>query len=471
MKLTNDININVKKLREELNLGKSFDVIERIIEVHNHKYYFYFLDGFVKDTNMEYVRRDIYNLDEKDFNSIKNATDLVEKALCSIEASTESDIGNIITAILCGQTAMLCENFDEAVLLDYRTYPARGVEEPEKEKVLRGAHDGFVETIVFNTALIRRRIRDPHLTFEMHNIGSISKTDIAIGFLAGTVKEDTLSKIRDMIDNLKVKSLTLGDQSLIELLNSSSWLNPFPKVKFTERPDVAAAQISEGSVIILIDNMPSALIFPSNVFDFIQSIDDYYMPVLTGNYQKLIRALVLLVNVFLTPVYVLLTDNPTWLAGPLSFLLPKDSYTIPLFLQFIIGEFAVDGLKLASLNTPNVLGTSLSIIGGLILGDYAVQSGWFIPQSILYMAIVSLSSFVQPSVELTFALKFIRLILLVFTGLFGTWGFIAGIIISIAIVASTKTLTGESYLYPLIPFNWSALKHLLFRTKKTASKK
>ena len=368
MKLTNDININVKKLREELNLGKSFDVIERIIEVHNHKYYFYFLDGFVKDTNMEYVRRDIYNLDEKDFNSIKNATDLVEKALCSIEASTESDIGNIITAILCGQTAMLCENFDEAVLLDYRTYPARGVEEPEKEKVLRGAHDGFVETIVFNTALIRRRIRDPHLTFEMHNIGSISKTDIAIGFLAGTVKEDTLSKIRDMIDNLKVKSLTLGDQSLIELLNSSSWLNPFPKVKFTERPDVAAAQIIEGSVIILIDNMPSALIFPSNVFDFIQSIDDYYMPVLTGNYQKLIRALVLLVNVFLTPVYVLLTDNPTWLAGPLSFLLPKDSYTIPLFLQFIIGEFAVDGLKLASLNTPNVLGTSLSIIGGLILG-------------------------------------------------------------------------------------------------------
>ena len=252
MKLTNDININVKKLREELNLGKSFDVIERIIEVHNHKYYFYFLDGFVKDTNMEYVRRDIYNLDEKDFNSIKNATDLVEKALCSIEASTESDIGNIITAILCGQTAMLCENFDEAVLLDYRTYPARGVEEPEKEKVLRGAHDGFVETIVFNTALIRRRIRDPHLTFEMHNIGSISKTDIAIGFLAGTVKEDTLSKIRDMIDNLKVKSLTLGDQSLIELLNSSSWLNPFPKVKFTERPDVAAAQIIEGSVIISI---------------------------------------------------------------------------------------------------------------------------------------------------------------------------------------------------------------------------
>jgi stage V sporulation protein AF len=310
MKLTNDINLNVKKLIEELNLGKSFDVIERIIEIHNHKYYFYFLDGFVKDTNMEYVRRDIYTLSEKDFTSIKTANELIEKALSSIEASTDDDIGNIITAILCGQTAMLCENFNEAVILDYRTYPARGVEEPEKEKVLRGSHDGFVETIVFNTALIRRRIRDPHLTFEMHNIGSISKTDIAIGFLAGTVKENTLSKIRDMIDNLKVKSLTLGAQSLIELLNSSSWLNPLPKVRFTERPDVAAAQIIEGSVVILVDNMPSALIFPSNIFDFIQSIDDYYMPVFTGNYQKLIRAIVLLVNLFLTPIYVLITDNP-----------------------------------------------------------------------------------------------------------------------------------------------------------------
>ena len=244
-----------------------------------------------------------------------------------------------------------------------------------------------------------------------------------------------------------------------------------PKVRFTERPDVAAAQIIEGSVVILIDNMPSALIFPSNIFDFIQSIDDYYMPVFTGNYQKLIRAIVLLVNLFLTPVYVLLTDNPNWLIGPLNFLLPKDQYAIPLFLQFIIGEFAIDGLKLASLNTPNVFGTSLSIIGGLILGDYAVQSGWFIPQSILYMAIVALSSFVQPSVELTFALKFIRLLLLITTGLFGTWGFVIGIILSIAIVASTKTLTGESYLYPLIPFNWDALKHLIFRTKKSPSKK
>ena len=470
MKLTNNLEKNVQLIRNELNLGKSFDVIERILDIHDTKFYCYFLDGFVKDINMEYVRRDMYNLDINEFNKISSAKSLIEKSLSSIEASTESDIGKLVTAVLSGQTVMIGKDFTEAVVLDYRTYPARGVEEPEKEKVLRGAHDGFVETIVFNTALIRRRIRDPQLTFEMHNMGSISKTDVAVGYLANKVKKDTLDKITKLIEDLKIKALTLGDQSFVEVVNSSSWLNPYPKVRYTERPDVVAAQIMEGNIVIIIDNTSSVLILPSNVFDFIQSVDEYYMPILTGNYLKLIRISVMFVNLFLTPVYVLLIDNPGWLSGSLSFLLPKEPYAIPIFLQFLIAEVAVDGLKLASLNTPNALGTSLSIIGGLILGDYTVQTGWFIPQTILYVSIVALSSFVQTSIEFSFALKFSRIILLLGAGLFGTYGFIIGIIINLAIVASTKTITGERYLYPLIPFNWNALKHVIFRLKKEDGK-
>lgn len=466
MKLTNNSEENVKIIRNELKLGKSFDIIERILDIHDTKFYCYFLDGFVKDTNMEYVRRDMYNLDINEFNKINSAKNLIEKSLSSIEASSESDIGKLVTAVLSGQTIMIGKDFAEAIVLDYRTYPARGVEEPDKERVLRGSHEGFVETIVFNTALIRRRIRDPHLIFEMHNMGSISKTDVAVGYLSNKVKKDTLAKVTKLIEDLKIKALTLGDQSFVEVVTSSSWLNPYPKVRYTERPDVVAAQIIEGNVVILIDNTPSALILPSNVFDFIQSVDEYYMPIFTGNYLKLIRISVMFVNLFLTPIYVLLIDNPLWLSGRLSFLLPKEPYAIPIFLQFIIAEIAIDGLKLASLNTPNALGTSLSIIGGLILGDYTVQTGWFIPQTILYVSIVALSSFVQPSIEFSFALKFSRIILLLGTGLFGTYGFIIGILINLAIVASTKTITGERYLYPLIPFNWNALKHVIFRLKK-----
>ena len=471
MKLTNNFKKNVELLQKELQVGKTFDVLERIIDVHNTKFYCYYLDGFVKDTNMEYVRRDMYNLKKEDFKSISSAQELIERALSSIEASTDTDIDSIVKAVLSGQTAMLCESFNEALILDYRTYPSRGVDEPDKEKVLRGSHDGFVETIVFNTALIRRRIRDPKLIFEMHTIGQISQTDVAIGYLESKVDKKTLNKVKELIEGLKIKALTLGDESLLEVLMPKSRLNPFPKARYTERPDVVAAEIIEGKIVILIDNTPSALILPGSIFDFFQSIDDYYLPVITGNYLKMLRYLVLFVNIFLTPVYVLLTDNSQWLVGKLSFLLPKDPYTIPIFIQFLIAEIAIDGLKLASLNTPNSLGTSLSIIGGLILGDYTVQTGWFTPQTILYMSIVALTSFVQPSIELGFALKFNRILLLITTGLFGAWGFIAGLVFNLIILFTTKTVTGEKYLYPLIPFNWKALKKVLFRTRKQIEKR
>lgn len=471
MKLTKDFKSNLDIIKKELNVGKTFDILERIIDVHGTRFYCYYMDGFVKDTNMEYVRRDMYNLKVDDFNSISSATELIEKALSSIEASTDTDVDNIIKAVLSGQSIMLCDKFPEVIVLDYRTYPSRGIDEPDKEKVLRGSHDGFVETIVFNTALIRRRIRDPKLIFEMHSIGSISKTDVAIGYLDTKVDRKTLTKIRELIDSSNIKSLTLGDESFIEVLLPKNRFSPFPRARYTERPDVVAAEIIEGKVAILIDNTPSVLLLPASIFDFIQSIDDYYLPFLTGNYLKLLRFLVLFVNMFLTPVYVLLTDNPQWLVGKLSFLLPKDPYVLPIFLQFILAEFAIDGLKLASLNTPNSLGTSLSIIGGLILGDYTVQTGWFTPQTILYMSIVALSSFVQPSIELGFALKFCRIILLFLTGIFGIWGFIAGIVINLVILFTTKTITGEKYLYPLIPFNWNDLKHVIFRCKKDISSK
>ena len=471
MYLTNNLNENLIMLKSRLRVGESFDILERVIDIHGTKFYLYFIDGFVKDTNFEYVRRDMFNVKKEEFSLISSATELIEKAISSIETSTERDIDKIVTSILSGQTAMFGKDFDEAILIDLRTYPARGVGEPEQEKVLRGSHDGFVETIVFNTALIRRRIRDQNLIFEMHSIGNISKTDVAIGYMSSKVNNKILNKVKKYIDDLNIQSLTLGDQSLVEVVQNKSWLNPYPRVRYTERPDVAAAQIIEGDVIVLIDNTPSVLILPSNIFSFFQSVDDYYMPVFTGNYLRLVRTIVLLFNLFLTPIFVLIVENPHWLNDSLQFLLPKDEFSVPLYMQFLIMEVAIDGLKIASLNTPSALGTSLSIIGGLILGDYAVKTGWFVPQSIFYMAIVALSSFVQPSIEFSFALKFSRIILLILTGFFGIWGFFGGILINLIIVIRTKTFAGESYLYPLIPFNWKVFKKVIFRWRKEVKRK
>lgn len=466
MLITNNMDKNVQMFREALNVGKSFDILERAFIVHDKTFYLFFLDGFTKDTNMEYVRRDMNNADEAFFKEAKSAKELAEKTISSVEVSIDNDVGNLISAVLSGQTIILCPGFTDAIIVDLRTYPDRSTEEPEREKVLRGSHDGFVETLVCNTVLIRRRIRDPHLIFDMNCIGKISKTDVVIGYMDNKVDKNALYKIREAIKKLDVAALTMGDQSLVEAIHSYSSINPFPKARYTERPDVAAAHIMEGKVVILVDNTPTALILPTNIFDFMQSIDDYYMPVITGNYLRFIRYLVFITNLLISPLFVLITDNPEWITGSaVEFLLPDKPYAIPVFLQFLILEIALDGLNLASLNTPNALGTSLSVIGGLILSDFAIDTGWFIPHTILYMAVIALSSFTQTSIELTYAFKFSRILLLILTGLFGTIGFIISLIIIFIIMLCTKTFTGNPYLYPLIPFNGRALWHLLFRTR------
>jgi stage V sporulation protein AF len=206
------------------------------------------------------------------------------------------------------------------------------------------------------------------------------------------------------------------------------------------------------------------MLVPVGIFDFLQDVDDYYFPQLTGNYFRLIRLANFILILFLTPVYLVIAENQNLAPELLKFFIPQEDFAIPLFWQFILLELAVDALKLASLNTPESLGMSLSVIGALILGEFSINSGWFIAQTILCMAVVALAGFTQPSIELSYSVKFTRILMLVGAYVLGVWGIVLGAGASFAVMATTRTLTGESYLYPLIPFHWSALKRLLFRT-------
>ncbi len=245
----------------------------------------------------------------------------------------------------------------------------------------------------------------------------------------------------------------MNQESLAECLYKRSWFNPFPKYKYSERPDTAAASILEGNIVILVDNSPSAMILPTSVFDIIEEADDYYFPPVTGTYLRLSRFLTTLLTWILTPTWLLFMRNPNWIPEWLEFIVPAEEVQVPLIFQLLILEFAIDGLRLAAINTPNMLSTPLSVIAGLVLGDYAVQSGWFNAESMLYMAFVVLANYSQPSFELGFALKFMRLIMLVLTSVFSIYGYVAGAIISICAVVFNKTISGKSYLYPVIPFN------------------
>lgn len=457
---------NREYMAKRLRASESFDIIERRLEIAGQEMSFFYIDGFTKDGEMQRIMQFLLSLKEC------GSADSILRRLPYVEVAISESCDEVICAVLSGQSAFFSESFGEQVILvDLRTYPARTTEEPDSDRVMQGAHDGFVETLIMNTALIRRRIRDERLTVRHFNIGGISKTDVAVCYMKGIADEKTVSEVEKKIAAIRPRSLTLGFQSLAESLVPRGWYNPFPKIRTTERPDAAAAHLAEGSVLVICDTSPRVMILPTSIFDYIQQTDDFYLPPLTGTYLRIIRTLILLLSVIITPLWYLCIEYAERLPAGLLFLVPDEPGAIPIILQLFLVELAIDGLKIASMNTPDLLSNSLSVVGALLLGDFAVNIGWLSADVILYMAFVAIANFAQQNLELGHAFKFMRMMILALTFLFGFWGFVSGIVIFIVLVALNKTLVGKRYLYPLIPFNGRALLSLFVRRKKTAVEK
>lgn len=454
---------NLAMINGRLRVGESFDILVKRIKAGGKRVTFYCIDGFVKDEMFEKMLEYISKLTEKDMKECPTAEALLNSHITYIESSVEKSLETFITFVLSGAIGMIVEGYDEAIIIDARTYPARDVQEPESDKVLRGAHEGFVETVIFNTALIRRKIRNPKLTFKAFQIGSESKTDVVVCFLEDSVNKNQLESIIKKLGSIEVSSLTMSQESLRECLVPSQPWNPFPKVRYTERPDAAAACIYDGNVVVLADGSPSAMILPTGVFDFIQDVNDYYFPPMIGTFLRHIRALVFALSLLLVPAWYLLTLYGDRLPEQMKFLLVKEPNSVPLIAQLLVIEFVIDTLRLASLNTPSALSNSFSVVGALVLGEFAVSSGWFVSEVVLFMAFAAISNFTQASYELGYAIKISRTLILVLTAIFKLWGFVAGLAIVIAVVCTTKTVDGYTYLYPVFPFDKEALHGLLVR--------
>ncbi|MCI9399017.1 MAG: spore germination protein [Lachnospiraceae bacterium] len=453
---------NKQFMDRELQADASFDIVSREILIGEKRAVFYFINGFCDEDFMQKIFQYLMGIQAADMP--QKASEL-NKILPSVDINLSTDFNGIIKNILSGVFAIFIDGFDECVLIDARQYPARSVSEPSKDKVLRGSKDGFVETLIFNTALIRRRIRSIDLRMEILSAGKASKTDIALCYMDSRVDKNFLKKIRDRIKDIKVDALTLNQESLAECLYTSKWFNPFPKFKYTERPDTASAQILEGNIIILVDNSPSAMILPISIFDMIQEADDFYFPPVTGTYLRLSRFIILILTYFITPTFLLLMQNPDWIPSNFDFIMVKEDVNVPLVWQFLILELAIDGLRLAAVNTPSMLSTPLSVMAGLILGEFSVKSGWFNAEVMLYMAFVAIANYTHPGYELGYALKFFRIINLILTSIFQFWGYILGIVLFFTAIVTNKMVSGQSYLYPLIPFNFKKLGNFLFRKR------
>ena len=465
MQFSSVLSDNISHLHSLLDVGTNFDVVYRTARVGGRDACLYFVGGFTKDEVLLKILQAWSSIKPEAMPS--DVHEFSKQYVPYGEVDLPDTENSVITLLLSGITCVFIDGYDRCLAIDCRTYPARGVSEPEKDKVMRGSRDGFVETLIFNTALIRRRIRDPKLTMEIMTMGESSHTDIAICYMKGRVDEQMLTQIKKRMNSIHVDALTMNQESLAECLYPHKWYNPFPKFKFSERPDTAAASILEGNIIILVDNSPAAMILPSSVFDIIEEADDYYFPPLTGTYLRLTRALIALMTYFVPVLYLLSTMHPTMLPDWLSFIAIKDNINVPIILQLLILELALDGLRLAAVNTPNMLSTPLSITAGIVLGEFSVKSGWFNSESMVYMAFIFVANYTQSSYEFGYALKFMRILTLILTAIFDFWGFAAGVILFISSMICNKTISGYPYLYPVIPFSWKALSRRFFRSRLT----
>ena len=462
-KISNDYRENVRVLDGLLGVGRSCDMVSRDYLIGGRRARLWVVDGFGSDSILERMGAFWLTLKPENVVGLTEMQDFLDRYITFSESNVSFDVSDAVTSVFLGKSLLAVEGLAGVALMDAKGYPSRSVHEPPDGKVLRGSHDGFVEAVVPNMALLRRRIRDPHLTMEGHKVGSRTHNDAVLCYLDDRVDQDLLRKLRGKLLGLDVRSLTMAQESLAEAIRPKQWYNPFPKVRYTERPDAAAASIMEGSIVLMVDNSPSVMILPTGFFDFTQESNDYYFPPLVGTYLRVLRVTVFLLSLFITPAWYLMVSEPNRLPGWLNFLSSPEPVSLSLLSQLLVVEFLIDVLKLASLNTPDSLSNSFSMLGALVLGDFAVQAGWLGPEVLVYMAFVSVAGFAQPSYELGYAFKLLRVALLLVTAAFDVWGFCLGVVGIFVLLCTTKPLVGKGYLYPLVPFNGKALLRLLVR--------
>ena len=444
MKISRSIDVNIENLNQILGVGKSYDIVCRKMNIASKKVALYYVNGMV---NHEVMTMILHNLDRLQQGEIVLNT--LEKLFYAhinhIQVEVENKVPIVVDKIMSGQLTLLIDSENEVLIIDVRNYPARQPQEPDLEKVVRGSRDGFVETLLFNTALLRRRIREPSLKFELVQRGVRSKTDIVVAYIDDIANSKIVNNIKERIMAIDIDGLPMAEKAVEELITPGSYWNPFPKIRYTERPDVAAVHLLEGRVLIMVDTSPSVIIVPCTLWDHMQHAEEFRQNPTVGIYVRWIRYIGILASVFLIPLWFLFAMHPELLPSELKFIGPREEGNVPLFIQFIIAELAVDWVRLAAIHTPTPLATSLGIIGAILVGEVAVKIGLFMPEVVMYTAVAMVGIFLTPSIEVSWANRLVRIFLLIAAAIFGVYGLIISVIIVIVFLAKIKSI-GVSYL-------------------------
>ena len=464
-KLYSNLADNIRLFENTLPINKSFDIITREITLGSTSCFFIGLNGMCDLQIIQWLFADIETPDfqEKSLQNSSSLPQFVKDQFFYAQITFSSSPREMIDNLLSGPCLLLIDGYQQGLIIDTRKYPSRSVEEPDTEKVIQGAKDGFTETLLTNCNLIRRRLRVPGLTFSLQKIGTFSNTDVAVAYLENHCDRKLLDYVTQTLSTLETSALTMGIQSLKELLIKKTFLHPMPSIFMTGRPDVACSYLAEGYLLLLVDNSPFACVLPCNLFQFTQSPEDYYKSPPVGTYIRMVRLLCFLISLFLMPLFLLFCFNPEWLPNFLRGMIPENINRISIFVYVLFVEFGLDLFKYASAHSANAFSGSFAIVGGLLLGDMAVSLNWTNEEVIFYGAATLLASLGIVSVELSDAVKIFRLFLVLLTGFFPRFGFFIGLGLILLSVLTTPVFGKKSYFWPLFPFHKKALTTLLFR--------
>lgn len=457
-----------EQLKREAGFERSFDVVLREMTFGGRRTALFYVNGLVNSALLTelLIRMSYLTSEQIDADALHL---FLETYVPAVQVSKTSDFDEMLDAVLAGDAALFVEHEGAALLIDAKKFPDRTPEEPSLERVVRGSRDGFVESLMTNISLVRRRLRDKDLRYELIRVGARTKTDVCIAYIRDIADPELVQAVKEKIGQVNVYGLPLADKQLEETTVNRGW-HPYPLVRYSERPDVAAAQLLEGSVAVFTDTTPSVMLLPTTFFDLTQHAEENRQTPFIGTYLRWVRFIGILFSLFLLPLWFLLVLKPELKPPALDFLGPQKAGRIPLLLQFLLAEIGVDLMRMAAVHTPTPLAAAMSLIAAILIGDIAVETGLFVNEVILYMAVAAIGMFATPNYELGLANRIVRLALIVAVAAFGIPGLVVGTALFIAFLACSKSFN-RPYLWPFIPFDARSLAAILVRPPELRNRK
>jgi spore germination protein len=359
---------------------------------------------------------------------------------------------DMVRAVLSGDSAIFVDNSEKGLVIATRGWPNRGVGEPSSENVVRGPRDGFTETVRFNTVLIRRRIRDTKLKVNMMSYGTRSRTDVAIMFMEDIAKPELVEEVMRRLNKYEVDAIF--DSGYIEQLIEDSWKSPFPQTQATERPDKVASSLLEGKVAIVVDNSPFVLILPTTLNAFYQASEDYYQRWQIMSFTRILRYIVSLISFTLPGLYIAtLNFQPGMLPTPfaISIAASREGITFPTVLEILVMELTFELFREAGIRIPGAIGHVIGLVGGIVIGQAAVEAKIISPMIIIIVSFTAISTFAIPDYSLTSAFRLLRFFFIILAAMLGLYGFLLAMLFMTAHLSSL-----ESFKVPyLAPYNAS----------------